>query len=84
MPLRVVAYCRVSTDNDAQINSLESQKKFFTDYINQKEEWTFVGIYSDEGVSGTSINHRDAFNRMLDDAKIKKFDLIITKDVSRF
>ncbi|MCM1507717.1 MAG: recombinase family protein [Ruminococcus flavefaciens] len=84
MPLRVAAYCRVSTESDAQINSLESQKKFFTDYINQNKKWTLVDVYSDEGVSGTSINHRDAFNRMINDAYFGKIDLIITKEVSKF
>lgn len=84
MPLRVAAYCRVSTDKDSQINSLESQRRFFTDYINRNEAWTLVEVYYDEGVSGTSTLHREGFNRMIDDVYAGKIDLIITKEVSRF
>lgn len=84
MPLRVAAYCRVSTDKDSQVNSLESQRRYFTDYINRNEEWTLVEVYYDEGVSGTSTLHRDGFNRMINDAYAGKIDLIITKEVSRF
>lgn len=84
MPLRVAAYCRVSTDKDSQVNSLESQRRYFRDYINQNEEWTLVEVYYDEGVSGTSTLHREGFNRMIDDVYAGKIDLIITKEVSRF
>lgn len=84
MSLKVAAYCRVSTDKDSQVNSLESQRRYFTDYINRNEEWTLVEVYYDEGVSGTSTLHRDGFNRMIDDAYAGKINLIITKEVSRF
>jgi len=82
--LRVAAYCRVSTDKEDQLNSLESQKKYFNDYISSREGWELVEIYYDEGVSGTSIKKRDGFNRMIRDAREHKMDLILTKEVSRF
>jgi DNA invertase Pin-like site-specific DNA recombinase len=82
--LRVAAYCRVSTDKNDQLNSLESQKKYFTDYINDQSGWELIGIYYDEGVSGTSTKMRAGFNRMISDAKAHKMDLILTKEVSRF
>ncbi|MDE6035666.1 MAG: recombinase family protein [Ruminococcus sp.] len=84
MPLKVAGYCRVSTDKESQINSLENQRTFFTDYINRNNDWILTEIYYDEGVSGTSINRRDGFNRMIDDAYAGKIDLIVTKEVSRF
>lgn len=84
MPLRVAAYCRVSTDKDSQINSLENQRRYFRDYIDRNEEWTLVEVYYDEGVSGTSTLHREGFHRMIDDVYAGKMDLVITKEVSRF
>lgn len=84
MSLKIAAYCRVSTDKDSQVNSLENQQRYFTDYINNNKEWTLVEVYYDEGVSGTSTSHRDGFNRMIDDAYAGKINLIITKEVSRF
>ena len=53
--LRVAAYCRVSTDKGDQINSLENQKRYFEEYINKNKEWKFIGLYVDEGISGTSV-----------------------------
>lgn len=82
--LRVAAYCRVSTDKDEQHNSLESQRSYFRDYINSKENWELAEVYYDEGVSGTSTRRRMGFNHMIDDAQAGKIDLIITKEVSRF
>lgn len=82
--LRVAAYCRVSTDKNDQLNSLESQKKYFTDYIKAHEGWELTEIYYDEGASGTSIKKRAGFNRMIRDAQERKMDLILTKEVSRF
>ena len=82
--LKVAAYCRVSTDKSDQANSLKSQREFFYKYISDNPRLTLYGIYSDEGVSGTSTKKRTAFNKMLQDAKDKKFDLIITKEISRF
>ncbi|MGN0612576.1 MAG: recombinase family protein [Porcipelethomonas sp.] len=84
MPLKVAAYCRVSTDKDTQLNSLESQKKFFREYIKRQSDWTLAEVYYDEGVSGTSTRHREGFNQMIDDVNAGRIDLIITKEVSRF
>ena len=81
---RVAAYARVSTEQDAQQNSYEAQIEFYTGYIQGKPEWEFVGIYADEGISGTSLKRRDGFNRMVDDAMHGKIDLILTKSISRF
>lgn len=84
MPLRVAAYCRVSTDREDQANSLASQKSYFTDYIQQHDDWILVDIYPDEGISGTTTRHREQFQRMIRDAEAGKIDLILTKEVSRF
>lgn len=81
---RVAAYCRVSTDKTDQANSLESQKQFFGEYIKRNPLWELYDIYVDDGISGTNTKKRAAFNRMIDDAKSGKFDLIITKEISRF
>ena len=82
--LRVCAYARVSTDKDDQANSYESQVRYFTEYIKQHSDWTFAGIYADEGISGTNIKKRREFNRMITDAENGLIDLILTKEVSRF
>jgi len=84
MKLKVVYYGRVSTDKDEQLNSLENQKKFFEDYINNSKCWTLVDNYIDEGISGTSTKNRTNFLKMIKDAEDGKFDMIITKEVSRF
>ena len=80
----VAAYCRVSTDKDDQINSFESQKSYFEEYIKRNPEWELYEIYADEGLSGTNTKKRKAFNKMISDAHLGKFNLIITKEVSRF
>lgn len=82
--IRVAAYCRVSTEHDDQINSFESQKKYFADYISKNENWQLYEIYADEGISGTSTRKRTQFLRMLNDAYDKKFDILLTKEISRF
>lgn len=82
--LRVSAYCRVSTEKDDQINSLTSQIKYFTDYIKQHECWTIGEVFYDEGISGTSTQKREGFKRMIQNAEMKRMDLILTKEVSRF
>lgn len=82
--MNVAAYCRVSTDRDDQMNSLENQTSFFNEYIQRNPDWNFVGIYSDEGVTGTSVEKRKQFTAMIQDAKDGKIDLILTKEVSRF
>ncbi len=81
---RVAAYCRVSTDDNGQLNSLENQKTYFRQYIDKNLDWKFVDIYADEGISGTSVNKRNGFKKMIKDAENKRFDLIITKEISRF
>jgi len=84
VPQRVGIYVRVSTDDIRQTTSYELQKKYYEDFVNRHPNWTLVGIYADEGISGTSLKHRDAFNKMIRDCKEGKLDLIITKSVSRF
>lgn len=81
---RVAAYCRVSTDKTDQANSLESQQQFFNEYIRRNHLWELYDIYVDDGISGTNTKKRAAFNQMIEDAKSGKFDLIITKEISRF
>ena len=84
LPLRVCFYARVSTDNDVQLNSLENQLNYYQDYIKSKSLWTYVDGYVDEGISGVRVENRNAFKKMIEDAKMGLFDLIITKEVSRF
>jgi hypothetical protein len=81
---RVCAYCRVSTDDANQTSSYELQKNHYEDMIKEHPGWILEGIYADEGISGTSLTHRDEFNRMIRDCKDGKIDLIVTKSVSRF
>lgn len=83
--LRVAAYARVSTNNEEQLTSYEAQVDYYTRYIQSKpDEWDFVEVYTDEGISATSTKKRDGFNRMIADALAGKIDLIITKSISRF
>ena len=77
-------HARVSTEKDEQQNSYEAQIEYYTRYIKSNPEWIFVDIYSDEGITGTSIKRRDGFNKMIEDALAGKIDLIVTKSVSRF
>ena len=84
VPQRVGIYVRVSTDNVQQTTSYELQKKYYEDFVVRHPNWTLVEIYADEGISGTSLRHRDAFNKMIADAKAGLLDMIITKSVSRF
>ena len=81
---RVAVYARVSTDDPRQTSSYELQRNHYTDFVNQHPNWELVDIYADEGISGTSLMHRDAFIRMIADCKAGKIDLIVTKSVSRF
>ena len=80
--LRVAAYCRVSTSQEDQRNSLENQRRYFSEYISRQPDWELVEVYADEGLSGTSSD-RPAFRRMLAAAAEEKIDLILTKEVSR-
>ena len=82
--LRVSAYARVSTDNEEQLNTYESQKKYYMEKIVSKPEWSFAGIYADEGISGTKDYKREGFMKMIGDAMEGKFDMILTKSISRF
>lgn len=81
---RVAAYCRVSTDKDDQANSFESQQKYFKEYIERMPDWELCEIFADKGISGTNTKKRKDFNRMIVCAKHGDFDLIITKEISRF
>ena len=82
--LKVAAYARVSTDKEDQINSLTNQREYFESYIKSKDDWEFVEVYFDEGITGTQTKKRKGFNRMINDCKNGKIDLILTKEVSRF
>lgn len=84
LPLRVTFYARVSTDSDEQLNSLENQISYFKEFITTNPNWIYVDGYIDEGISGSSVKKRKHFLRMIEDAKSGYFDLIITKEVSRF
>ena len=81
--LRVCAYARVSKEKETMLHSLNAQVDYYTKYIKSHKEWKLVGIYADEGISGTKTDRPD-FNRMMEDAHNGKIDLIITKSVSRF
>lgn len=82
--IKVAGYCRVSTDKEDQTNSFASQQRYFQEYIAQNPDWELYEIYADEGTSGTSTRKRVQFNRMIQDAREGKFQLILTKEVSRF
>ena len=81
---RVAAYCRVSTDQEEQLSSYEAQVNYYTNYIENHPDYECAGIYADEGISGTSTKKREQFNRMIEDCKAGKIDMIITKSISRF
>ena len=81
---KVAGYARVSTDHEDQITSYEAQVDYYTRYISEHTGWKLAGIYTDEGITGTSTKHREGFKRMIADALGGKIDLIITKSVSRF
>lgn len=83
-PRRVAVYVRVSTDSVQQTSSYELQKNYYEGLVSSHQNWTLVDIYADEGISGTSLAHRDSFLRMIKDCMNGKIDLIITKSVSRF
>jgi len=82
--LRVAAYARVSTNLEEQLTSYEAQVDYYTRYIQSKDDWEFVAVYTDEGISATNTKKREGFNRMVADALAGKIDLIITKSISRF
>ena len=82
--IRVVAYARVSTELERQQSSFESQKKYYFEKITSNPDWIFSGIYSDEGITGIKTENRIGFKNMIRDARNSKFDLILTKSISRF
>lgn len=84
LPLRVTFYARVSTEFNVQLNSLDNQITYYTDFINNNPNWEYVEGYVDEGISGVSTAKRERFNEMIEDGKLGLFDLVITKEVSRF
>ena len=81
--MNIAAYCRVSTEKDDQLNSLENQIKFFTEYTNRTGD-TLVHVYADEGISGTKTRNRKEFQRMMADAEDGLFEMVVVKDISRF
>ena len=84
IPMRVTFYARVSSESDEQLNSLGNQISYYEDWIKRNPNWTFVPGYIDEGLSGISTRKRKNFNRMIEDASQDMFDLIVTKEISRF
>lgn len=82
--LKVCAYARVSTEKEEQLNSYNSQLKYYEEKIKSNSDWLYVGIYADEGITGTLDYKRDGFMKMMQDATNNKFDMIITKSISRF
>ena len=81
---KVCAYARVSTDSEEQLTSYSSQIKYYSDKIKSNPEWEFVGVYADEGISGTGVKKRTEFKKMIDDALKGKIDIILAKSISRF
>ena len=81
--MKIAAYCRVSTDKADQLNSLEAQKEFFSEYT-QRTGDVLIKLYADEGISGTKIKNRKEFLRMMSDAEKGMFDMVVVKDISRF
>ncbi|MDR1240740.1 MAG: recombinase family protein [Oscillospiraceae bacterium] len=81
---RTAGYARVSTDSDEQLTSYEAQVDYYTKYIQERQDWQFVKVYTDEGISATNTKKRDGFKKMIEDALEGKIDLIVTKSVSRF
>ena len=82
--LRVAAYARVSSSSDEQLNSFAAQNRYYTELISSKDNWQLVDIYADEGITGTSIEKRDDFKRMLRDCERGLIDRILVKSISRF
>ena len=82
--LRVAAYCRVSTDSDEQATSYEAQVEHYTEFIQKNPEWEFAGIFADEGISGTSVLHREHFLEMIEKCKAGEIDLITSLSNASF
>ena len=84
IPMRVTFYARVSSEKDEQLNSLDNQISYYTNLIGENKNWEYVPGYIDEGLSGMSTAKRENFHHMIDDAKSGRFDLVITKEITRF
>ncbi len=84
LPMRVTFYARVSSEKDEQLNSLENQISYYSDFIRKNPCWTYVEGYIDEGLSAATTKKRESFHRMVEDGKAGKFDFIITKEITRF
>lgn len=82
--LRVAAYARVSSDSEDQLNSLAVQVDYYTHLIQENPNWEFAGIYTDEGITGTSTKRREQFNRLMDDCRAGLIDRVLVKSASRF
>ena len=82
--LCVAAYCRVSSDSADQLHSYATQIRSYTEYISQQDSWELVDIYADEGLTGTRIEQRTEFQRMMADCRRGKIDRILVKSISRF
>ena len=82
--LRVAAYCRVSTDDEDQIKSYNSMVRYYTDLIQSNKDWIFAGVYADKAITGTKIDKRDEFQRIIQDCMDGKIDMIIAKSLPRF
>lgn len=82
--LRVAAYARVSSDSEDQLHSFAAQNAYFTELITSNPEWEFVDVYADEGITGTSMEKRDDFQRLLKDCRRGRIDKILTKSTTRF
>ena len=78
---KVAGYARVSTDSEEQATSYEAQVDYYTNYIKSRDDWEFVDVYTDEGISGTSTKHREGFNKMVKSALDGNIDLNITKSI---
>lgn len=79
---RTAGYARVSTDSEEQFTSYEAQVDYYTNFIKSRDDWEFVKVYTDEGISGTNTKKREGFRRMIQDALSGKIDLIVTKSVA--
>ncbi len=84
IPMRVTFYARVSSEKDEQLNSLDNQVMYYTNLIKENKNWEYIPGYIDEGLSGISTKKRENFHNMIGDAKMGKFDFVITKEISRF
>ena len=82
--IRVAAYVRVSTDDDEQLGSFESQKSYYEEKIRENKEWVMAGIFADEAITGTNVNKREQFLEMIDRCMAGEIDMILTKSISRF